>query len=482
MFLFNKTLHQSYFVVFMCAGVIAGTVLALIFRIGCFSSFVWAICAGALMIFVYFCPKMIFVILALVAGMLLAFVRSSTELFDEDYIQQFYEQVVEVTGIIDGDPETDDSGTKFKLKNLELGENREYKVSGTLYISEYKNEKLARGDNLTIKGKLREGFGVYAGYMYKPGIKKWERPEPGDLVLKIRNWFSERIEKMIPEPQVKLGMSYLLGMKSGLPEDLDENLRMVGLVHIVVASGAHLSILVEIARKIFGKISRFAGLLFSILFVVFFMAMVGWTPSIMRAGIMAILTLVTWYVGRKIAPWRMILLVASVTLLIDPMFIINLGWLLSFTSFAGIMILGPKIKKLFYGEKKPGFIAETIITTISATIMTLPIILYFYGMVSLISVIANLLILPTLSFAMGLVFLTGVVVGVSGVENIVAFLATRLLDFHIMVVDFFGGIKSFMVKIEPYQAWVFGIYLIILAPLLIRLLWKKMVKLREEVY
>ena len=116
----------------MCAGVIAGTVLALIFRIGCFSSFVWAICAGALMIFVYFCPKMIFVILALVAGMLLAFVRSSTELFDEDYIQQFYEQVVEVTGIIDGDPETDDSGTKFKLKNLELGENREYKVSGTL--------------------------------------------------------------------------------------------------------------------------------------------------------------------------------------------------------------------------------------------------------------------------------------------------------------------------------------------------------------
>ena len=86
------------------------------------------------------------------------------------------------------------------------------------------------------------------------------------------------------------------------------------------------------------------------------------------------------------------------------------------------MILGPKITKYFYGEKKPGFIGETVITTLSATLMTLPITLYYYGTISLISVVANLLILPTLSYAMGLVFLLR-----HGSEHYIAFFALVVL-------------------------------------------------------
>ena len=375
-------------------------------------------------------------------------------------------------------PETDEDATKFKIKDLKFGEDGVESV-GSLYVSGIKNEELARGDKVMLSGKLSEGFGKYVGYMYRPKVVKWERPEPGDLVLKVRNWFAERIWGLVPEPEVALGLSYLLGMKTGLPDELDENLRTVGLVHIVVASGAHLSILVEVARKIFGKLSRFAGLLFSVLFVIFFMAMVGWTPSILRAGIMTILTLLAWYVGRKFEPWRIILLVAAVTLMINPMFIINLGWLLSFASYAGIMVLGPKLVKFFYGAKKPGFEGSVVLTTVAATLMTLPIILYYYGQVSLISVIANLLILPTLPWAMGLVFLTGVCAGLPGVEVAVSWCATRMLDFHIAVVGWFGGMEQFLVKIEPYQWWVWLIYLVILIPLTIGLIRRKVVKLKK---
>ena len=295
------------------------------------------------------------------------------------------------------------------------------------------------------------------------------------LILNARDWFAGRISGLIPEPEVKLGLSYLLGMKSGLPKDLSESLRVVGLTHIVVASGAHLSILVEVARKIFGKVSRFAGVFGATGFILFFMAMVGWTPSIMRAGIMAILTIVTWYVGRKIAPVRMILMVMAGTLLIDPTFLTNLGWMLSFASYAGIMLVGPKLAKFFYGDKEPGFIGGTVLTTIAATVMTLPITLFYFGQVSLISVVANLLILPTLPVAMGLTFLTGVVAGVPFVENVVSATTTWLLDFHIGVVGFFGEMEQFLVKIEPYNPWVFLIYL----PILILLLAGKVVKLRE---
>lgn len=302
--------------------------------------------------------------------------------------------------------------------------------------------------------------------------------EINDMVVSARDWFAERINELIPEPEVKLGLSYLLGMKSGLPKDLAESLRVVGLTHIVVASGAHLSILVEVARKIFGRVSRFAGMFFALLFIGFFMAMVGWTPSILRAGIMSILTLICWYVGRKVAPVRMILMVAAVTLIMNPGFVVNLGWLLSFASFGGIMILGPRLTKFFYGDKKPGFVAETIITTIAATLMTLPITLFYFGQVSLISVVANLLILPTLPVAMGLTFLTGVVAGVPLIEMVVSAMATWVLKFHILVVNFFGGMESFLVKIEPYNGWVFLIYL----PIVILLLMGKVVKLREVKY
>lgn len=477
----TKNIHQSWLVVAMCVGVVVGTVLALVFRISFFVAQLWVWVAVGIMVIGYFWPKTFWLIAAVVAGMILAFYRSSQELNGEDYIRQFYNQTVMVSGRIDGDSETDESGTKIKLTDLKFGEDGVV-ASGSLYISEYRNENLVRGDNVALRGKLTEGFGTYAGYMYKPNIEKILKPEPGDWVLMIRNWFSERVKGLVPEPQVNLGLSYLLGMKTGLSDDLSEKLRTVGLVHIVVASGAHLSILIEIARKIFGKLSRFAGLLFSVIFVVFFMAMVGWTPSIMRAGVMTILTLLAWYVGRKFAPWRIILIVAAGTLLVNPMFMINLGWLLSFASFAGIMILGPRLTKFFYGEKKPGFVAEVVITTLAATLMTLPIILYYYGTVSLISVIANLLILPTLPYAMGLVFLTGVVVGAPLVETVAGFMATKLLDFHIVVVEFFGGMKSFLIEIEPYQAWVFLIYLVIFAPLVIGLIRQKMVKLREENY
>ena len=468
-----RNIHQSWFVVFLCVGIVAGMILGLVFRINYFASPVWIGFAILTLVLLYIWPKYMFVGVAILAGMVLAFFRVANELAGEDYIRQFYGQTVMVTGKISGDPETDEKGTKLKLYDLKFGEG-EYGIRGNIYVMLRKNEEIRRSDTVVLEGEMESGFGTYVGYMYQPKVVKVLKPEPGDWVLKIRDWFAERVRKLIPEPQVNLGMSYLMGMKTGLPDDLEDNLRMVGLVHIVMASGTHLAILVEVAKKIFGRFSRFAGVLFSGMFVVIFMAMVGWTPSILRAGIMTLLTIAAWYVGRKFEPWRIILLVMAGTLMVEPMFLINLGWLLSFASFGGIMILGPKFTKFFYGGKKPSFVAEMIITTVAATLMTLPIVLYYYGTISLVSVVANLLILPTLPYAMGLVFLTGVVCGVPFVETVVAWCATRLLEFHIGVVEFFGEMKSFVVEIEPYQGWVFGIYGLIILWLAVDYLWKKL--------
>ncbi len=500
-------IHQSWFVVAVCVGVIAGTILGLVCRVAFFGSPLWIMVVMMILVVAYFQPRAFLMVAAVGAGMILAFYKCSSELAGEDYIKQFAGKTVMVSGTIDGDPQTDEKGTKFKLRDLRFGgmgkeslatgegttssEKVENSggiadegvlgdvVKGNLYISMSKNEKLAREDRLVLSGKMSDGFGTYAGYMYRPEIVNWSRLSPGDPVLNTRNWFAARVRSVMPETEANLGLSYLLGMKSGLSEELSENLRTVGLTHIVVASGAHLSILVEIAKKIFGKASRFVGVGASLIFIGFFMALVGWTPSIMRAGIMSGLTILAGAVGRKFAAWRIILLVAAVTLLINPMFVSDLGWLLSFASFAGIMILGPMLTRFFYGEKKPKFVANMVLTTLSATVMTLPITLYYFGAVSLISVIPNLLILPTLPYAMGLVFLTGVTAEIPGVGAAVNFLATKMLDFHIGVVGFFGKMKSFLVEIEPEQVWVFALYVVVVVPVAIGL-WNRHRRKRKE--
>lgn len=473
--LFTQNIHESWLIVGLAIGIIIGAILAIILKVNYLTSPLWGAAVISAFLLAYFRPKPLFICIMILAGLMLIFVRATNELSGANYIKNLTDEVVAVSGIIEGDPETDESGTSFKLGTLKFGDKQP--VEGKLYISLSKNEILSRSDEVVLEGKLRDGFGTYAGYMYRPKLTKWRRPDPGDLVLRARNRFAERIRSQIPERESALGISYLLGMRSNLAEDIDTNLRTVGLVHIVVASGAHLSILVEVARKIFGKLSRFSGLLFSTIFIILFMCMVGFTPSIMRAGIMTILTLITWYCGRKIAPWRLILLVAAITLMIEPNFIANLGWLLSFASYAGIMILSPKLAKFFYGSQKPGFISSTILMTISATIMTLPITLYYYGLTSLLSIIANLLILPTLPFAMGLVFMTGLVANIPWISTFAAFLSTKLLDFHIAVVEFFATKPAFIIEIDPYQPWVFFLYLLVIAILSFTFIKRKTKKL-----
>ena len=143
--LLGRTLHQSYFVVALCVGILVGTVLGLVFRVNFFASPVWVGFCVLLLVFAYLKPKVVFVVISLIAGMILAFFRVSSELMGENYIRQFYGAMVVVTGTVSGDPETDEGVTKIKLMDLKFGEEN-VATSGSLYISAQKNEEIARAD------------------------------------------------------------------------------------------------------------------------------------------------------------------------------------------------------------------------------------------------------------------------------------------------------------------------------------------------
>ena len=420
------------------------------------------------------------IVLAIIICSILRAVRQLT---GDNPLHNMVGETVEISGTIKGDPDISGSTSNARLSDLRY---QNMEIAGTIFLYGKFDPEPERGDHVTVRGKLAQGFGTFVGAVYHPKIVSLLKPEPKSLTLEIRNSFAKSVQDTMGGREAKLGLAYLLGMRNGLDDETLEMLSLVGLTHIVVASGTHLGIIVGFVRKRFGKVSRFAGLLFSIICVFIFGEIVGWTASITRAGIVSALSLFGWYYGRKLGAGRVILIAMAITLAINPMYIIDIGWLLSFASFAGIMILEPMLTEFFYGRrnprkksaKRPGVVAELVLASISATLMCAPILLYFFGSISVISVVANVLILPTIPIAMGLTALVGFVGFLPSfflfdwIRFLVTKIAVLLLDYHLFVMELFAKQTSFIVTMEKNSPWVFSLYVPILLPFAIGLIWR----------
>lgn len=416
---------------------------------------------------------------ALAAGMVVGNFRCETEIFGKSYFQALAGENVILAGKISDDPTSSEGKVSLRLGELKVQIAQSgaddiawQDVSGIAYVSlSGQSVELERSDYITLEGKLGEGFGNFVTSMYRPKIQSIARSETGDLPARLKHWFAQIVHSVLPSPEAELGLGYLVGMKSGLPESLSTTLQSVGMTHVVVASGAHLGILVNLTKKIFGKISKFAPVLFSLVFILGFASVIGFTPSMTRASLVAGLSLVAGYFGRKWSPLRLLLFVAALTLLVNPNYLTNLGWQLSFASFFGILILGPKLQSLLYGGKRPPWLAGMLITSFTTSIICAPILIYNFGSISLLSFVANLFILPTLPYAMLAVFLAGLTSGLPFIGGTVAWLATLILDFHIFVVNFLSEKTMFIFELPAGKLWIFLIYLPIALGLVLPPIW-----------
>jgi competence protein ComEC len=162
-------------------------------------------------------------------------------------------------------------------------------------------------------------------------------------------------------------------------------------------------------------------------------------------------------------------------LIYNPFYVTDLAWLLSFLSFSAILVAAPAISKFLYGkDKKLNFVSSTLISSSAAAILTLPVLLFYFGQISLISVFANLLILPTVSIAMGLTFLTGIfALFLPFMAQIFGNITTFVLDYQINVANFFAEQKSFLLTIEANNPLVFLLYLPLVVVISTTLIFKK---------
>lgn len=346
--------------------------------------------------------------LVVIAGACFGLARGSTISQDFATYDSFMGSSVEVQGVVSEDTSFGKQGDqRLKIRDVQIdGEN----LPGEVWASVSPSVILKRSDTVSVRGVLSPGFGTTPATMFDADIVTAKRTKHGDVALEIRDWFAGGVRDAIPEPQASLGIGFLLGQRSSLPEDLDAQLRLLGLTHIVVASGYNLTILVRFARRGLAKKSKYLALLGSSSLIIGFVLMTGFSPSMSRAALVAGLSLIAWYFGRSIQAMVVLPFSAAITAFIHPAYVWgDLGWYLSFLSFAGIMLLAPLIQHYFWGkDARLGAVRRIVIETMSAQLATLPLIAWVFGQYSVLSLPANVLILPLVPLAMALTFAAGI--------------------------------------------------------------------------
>ncbi len=273
------------------------------------------------------------------------------------------------------------------------------------------------GDVLSITAvahPLREGtdrFWVAKGVVGRLEITEQKTLSRGLVLLRWgRSWrdsFRAFTSTYLPPGSKELTDALCFNVETGLDDDLQEDLRRTGTVHIISASGLHVGIFAVVLQCILSRapIPRPWQLLILMMILVAYMGATGMRPPVVRAVIMAA-AMLAGYLWRQESDLLSALgLATSIQLAWDPWSVFDLGLHLSFMAVLGLGLFvrfdeetGPDFKSWFKTRT-----LQTAYASLVAGLATAPIVAWHFGMISVISVFANLLVTP----------LVGVIVPVS---------------------------------------------------------------------
>ena len=343
-------------------------------------------------------------------------------------------QEVRISGVLRQEPKVSGSSQRFSLAGIEIK---------TLRYPEYHY-----GDQLVVVGNLKKG--VTGGWFLEfPEIKETFQLQKIGIEHKILASISawrRSIEKVyrfaLPEPQASLMAGIVLGSKSGFPSDFYQALRETGTLHVVVASGMNITLVaIFLVNSLVLFINRRKAVIFAFLGIWFYVILAGGEAPVIRAGIMGSLAFLAQGLGRERTAIRGLILAGVIMLLINPNYLFDLGFQLSFAATAGILIVYPRLKSLKITRRLfslPEF-GDNLASTLAAQTLTLPIMVLNFGGVNPLSPLVNALVLWTIQWVMAI----GAFGGVLGLINpilgqIICLPAYVLLTFFVEVVRFFA--------------------------------------------
>lgn len=377
-------------------------------------------------------------------------------------------QTVNILGRVVTDQVYDDRRqAQFEVADITING---LKIKGKLRVKAYGVAVILRGDEVTVTGKLRPGYASWQGSISYAEVELVRR-SPG-MIDSVRRKFASGVFSRLSDIQASLALGILVGQRTNIDEDTDDLLRKVGLTHIIAVSGYNLSVIVRLIRRRLKWLPRRLIFLLASSFALLFVGVAGNSASIVRAAWVVGISLTAWYYGKVARPISLLMLSAAATVWFDVYYVwFDLGWWLSFLAFYGVLMIGPALSERFFGSNKPGFLAETAIESFSASLMTLPLIAWIFGRVSMVSLAANTLVVPLIPAAMVSVAGLGAVgylLPDTLLTSLIAVVAALLLNLILALSEAVSStpLAEASVDIDVYQA-IYLYVLIVLASYLL---------------
>ena len=409
----------------------------------------------------------------------------SQPVIDKNHIANYYNQTIKLVGRVVDEPDI-----RLTHRKLTIGRIKAEGIGflkGKILVNAPNYPEYNYGDLLQIKceltaggmiedfdyGKFLNAKNIYA-VCYQPedillvnsNLTINQKIRRGILAVKYK--YKQIIDKAVPYPQSEILASLILGLRRGIPENIINNLRQTGLSHIIAISGLHISIVTLLLMNSFiaiGLRRRYAFAAATISLIIF-LIMIGFHASSVRAGIMGFAALLAMQAGRLKNGINILILAAFILLLINPKLLLgDVGFQLSFLAVLGIIYLGQPIEKFLERIKVPKFfeIRSSLMMTLSAQIMVLPLMVYYFGNLSVIAPVANVLILPILPLIMIIGFGLGIVgFIILPLAHFIGYIIAMLIGWIMLVTSLGARLPYGNFNLEKIDfVWIALIYILI---------------------
>ena len=382
------------------------------------------------------------------------------------------EEILEGTAVVVSQKEEKDYNYTYKIKLLK-GKNK----NKCLYLKIDKKQEvnLEYGDKIFITGEFQEPQGMRneGGFNYKEYLKslniygsvkakniKVIEQNKGNIFMnftyKISDEIKENIEEFMGEKYSGLLIGLLLGDSSKIDENMEENFKITSLTHILAVSGAQVTyIIVAMYSLLKRKIGIQKTRVVIIASLIFYTALTGFSPSIVRAGIMGIILMISGLVFRKNDIINSIAISLFFMLVYNPFLLENVGLQLSYLGTIGIIGFNKTIililKNIQIRNRKWKYkinrklilliskIKEILAVTMSASLAVVPVMIYHFNLFGTYFLITNLLA----SIIIGPITLLGtLLVIISFISIYIAKILSYILKFLIGILLFISSFSK----------------------------------------
>jgi len=220
----------------------------------------------------------------------------------------------------------------------------------------------------------------------------------------VRQSINECYDKLFPEKLSALAKAFTLGDKSGFDIETKENIKDSGLSHVFAISGLHLGIISIFLMWGLGRFvykSKIKNALV-ILIIILFMFIVGYSPSVLRSGIMMLMYLSAFFFDRRGDSLTAVLFSIIIVLILFPFALFTASFTLSYGAIFSIILLFFPLSKI--KAKIPKTIGS-ILTSLTCAIGTSIFAAYFFNTINFTSIWATIILTPLIFITIASLYL-----------------------------------------------------------------------------